>query len=90
MLPWLLAAWIAGASADAVTTTQAIGRGGHEAWIPAQQPWAIDAVVGGSTAFGLYAAHNLWTTGHRRTAILVTGLAVGVHGAAAIHNARVR
>lgn len=89
MLPFLLAAWIGGASVDMASTHVALGRGAHELYLPSN-PWAVDVMVGGATAYGIVGTRALWKSGKRWQAVLVTGIAVGVHTAAAVHNMRVR
>ena len=89
MLPWILAGLIGSASvADSVTTHQALARGAREAWLPTQQPWAIDAAIASGAVLGSAEVIYLWQRGHKKKALLMTGIVAGVHTAAAIHNTR--
>lgn len=83
----VLTIWLTTFGADAATTHVVLQQGtGREYLIPTQNPFAIDAVIAGEAGIGYWALKKLRTR-HPKLATALTIAVVGIHGAAAIHNA---
>lgn len=85
---WFLAVWIAAFSCDAISTHVSIYKGAHEAFIPSQQPWAIDAILATEAVGGWWAATEFYKEHPKLTKFMVI-TAIAAHGAASYHNFRV-
>ena len=72
--------------ADAASTHVMLNRGGQELWLPTQNPWAIDAIVGGqAVAAGLMLS---WLDKHEhpKAARIIGWSIVGVRAVVVAHN----
>jgi hypothetical protein len=58
----------------------------HEAWIPSQNPWAIDASVAASAAAQSWILWTLDTHGHPKMARVIGWSLVAGRGAVLAHN----
>ena len=82
----LLAAFLTTTTADAASSHRAIARGGQEAVLLTNAPWAIDAQLAGTAGATTWGARWLWTHQHRRLAATVLIAGASAHALATWHN----
>jgi hypothetical protein len=82
----LMAAVVSGNLADVVTTHIALGSGHGVESNPVANGPQMNTVKALATVGQMYLVHKLWSTGHKRAA-LITGMSIGVgYGVLATHN----
>jgi hypothetical protein len=86
----LLASIVAGNVADIASTRIALGSGNAVEGNPLMRGSRLYVVKGAGTAFEVYMVHRMWSTGHKRSAIITTIALTAANGFIAAHNFSVR
>lgn len=81
--------WSTSISADAITTQHVINNGGYELILP-QNNIQRNVLLGAGATGGVFSINYLWKHNHKKQAVILSLIGVGVHSLAAIHNSRIR
>jgi hypothetical protein len=81
----LLVVWGLTCGGDALTTHHIMRTGGHEAWLPTQNPAVATTIAGGTCAAGLVGVSHL-AKDHPKAAKVIGWTIVAVRGAIVVSN----